>query len=234
MTRRLALIFWIIQCAGFACAADESVVSRISSNQEPKTSSPLSANQLYAIRGISRNVLAAKKSGAEDGADAAQLASLRASLDALIAADLDPGNRTPITVQGQESGEQRSVREKVASLRMAARADAGAMAAQLRRRGEIKAAHARSQPEQDTRSAGLPIGEQRAHLFERWAKKLDAALAEDNAHRATELRALREQLRATHGSVNETPLSYGTPTLQAMPAGFVPQKHDGVGQEVGR
>lgn len=187
----------------------------------------LTPAQLTAIRGISRNVLAAKKSGAEDGADGAQLASLRASLDQLIAADLDPKNRAPITVQSHESGEQRKAREKVMNLREAARTDARAVAAQLRDRGELKAAHARSQPEQDTRSAGLPIGAQRARLFERWAQKLDAALADDNADRATELAALREQLRATHGSLNDAPITHGTPTLQAMPAGFVPPKNNG-------
>lgn len=198
------------------------------SEAAPRTLSPA---QLGAIRGISRNVLAAKKSGSEDSADAAQLASLRASLDALIAADLDPRNRTPITVQGQESGEQRSVREKVARLRESARADARAVAAQLRSRGELKAAHARSQPGQDTRSAGLPIGEQRARLFERWAQKLDAALAEGNEDRTAQLRELRDQLHATKGSVNEAPLTHRTPTLQAMPAGFVPPKNDGAAKE---
>jgi hypothetical protein len=191
----------------------------------------LSPAQLTVIRGIGRNVLAAKKSGQEDSADAAQLASLRASLDQLIAADLDPRNRTPITVQGQESGEQRKAREKIANLRESTRADARALAAQLRRRGELKAARARSQPEQDTRSAGLPIGEQRARLFERWAQKLDAALAEGNEDRVGQLRELRDQLRATKGSINDAPLAHRTPTLQAMPAGFVPPKNDGAAKK---
>jgi len=194
----------------------------------------LTPAQLCAIRGISRNVLAAKKSGAEDSADAAQLASLRASLDQLIAADLDPKNRAPITVQGHESGEQRKMREKVASLRESARADARALAAQLRQRGELKAAHARSTPEADTHSAGLPIGEQRTRLFERWAQKLDAALAEGNEDRAGQLRELRYQLRATKGSVNEAPLAHGTPTLQAMPAGYVQPKNDSAAKQQGR
>ncbi len=187
----------------------------------------LTPAQLAAIRGISRSVLAAKKSSAEDGADAAQLTRLRGSLDQLIAADLDPKNRAPITVQGQESGEQRKTRERVASLRDSARSDARAAAAQLRQRSEIKAAKARGTPEEDTRSAGLPIGAQRARLFERWAQKLDLALTDDNADRTTELRVLREQLRVTHGSLSDAPITHGTPTLQAMPAGFVPPKNTG-------
>lgn len=191
----------------------------------------LSPTQLAAIRGISRNVLAAKKSGSDDGADAAQLASLRASVDQLMAVDLDPKNRAPITVQGQESGEQGRTREKVAKLREVARSNAAAMASQLRRRGELNVAHLRSQPEQDTRSAGMPIGEQRARLFERWAQKLDAALADDGANRAAELRTLREQLRVTRGGLSNVPLTHDTPTLQAMPAGFVPPHYNAAVKE---
>jgi hypothetical protein len=187
----------------------------------------LNAAQLTAIRGIGRYVLAAKKSGSEDGADAAQLARLRASLDQLIAADHDLGNRAPITVQGQEASEQRKAREKVVSLRESARTDARVLASQLRQQGELKIAHVRSQPEQGSHSAGLPISEQRARLFERWAQKLDGALAEGNEGRIGQLRELREQLRTTQSSVNEAPLAHGTPTLQAMPAGFVPPKNDG-------
>jgi hypothetical protein len=187
----------------------------------------LSPAQLIAIRGISRNVLTAKKSGTEDAADAAQLTSLRASLDQVIAANIDPKNREPITLQGQESSAQRNAREKIVGLRESARSDARTIASQLRSRGEFKAAQARGQSEQSTRSAGLPIGEQRARLFERWAQKLDTALADDNADRADQLRALREQLRATDGRLSDAPITHGTPTLQAMPVGFVPPKNNG-------
>lgn len=211
-----------------AQAAERAPQASAAATSEARALNPA---QLTAIRGISRNVLAAKKSGVEDSADTAQLVSLRASLDALIAADLDPRNHTPITVQGQESGEQRRAREKIANLRESVRADARALAAQLRQRGEVKAAHARSTPEADTRSAGLPIGEQRARLFERWASKLDAVLAEGNEDRVGQLRELRDQLRASKGSVNDAPLAHGTPTLQAMPAGYVPAKNDGTAKE---
>ncbi len=205
-------------------AAERAGQTSAAAASEARTLTPA---QLTAIRGISRNVLTAKKSGAQDGSDAAQLANLRASLDQLIAADLDPSNRDLITVQGQDSGEQPKTREKTASLRDVARAGARAVAEQLRQRGELKAARARGMPEEDTHSAGLPIGEQRARLFERWAQQLDAAQAEGNVDRTTELHALREQLRATHGSLRDAPATHGTPTLQAMPAGFVPPKNNG-------
>ncbi len=183
--------------------------------------------QIAAIRGISRNVLAAKKSGAENGDDAAQLASLRSSVDALIAADLDAARDTPITVQGQESNEQRKVREKVVSLRQAARTEASGLVTQLRQRSERKKAVSQDSPEADAHSAGLPVGEQRARMFEQWAQKLDAALADGNDRRTVQLRELREQLQAKQSGVVEAPYPRGTPTLQAMPADYVPAKSGG-------
>src|SRR5258707_702313 len=99
----------------------------------------LSPAQLSAIRSIGRNVLTAKKTGGRDSEDVAQLASLRASVNALIAADIQP---VPITVAGEESRDQRSQRDKVARLREAARGDARALVAQLRSRSELKAARA--------------------------------------------------------------------------------------------
>jgi hypothetical protein len=191
---------------------------------------PLSPAQLNGIRCISRNVLAAKHSGTEEGSDAAQLASLRASLDQLIAADLDAGNRASITLQGQESAEQRRTIDRVTRLRDTARADARAMAAQLRERSEIQTARVRVAPEDQTRSNGLPIGEQRARMFERWANKLDAALSDGNPERAEQLQTLREQLSASQGRLSEAPLNRDTPTLQAVPAGFVPPGDGGSGK----
>lgn len=185
----------------------------------------LNPAQINAIRAVGRGVLAAKRSGTEDGTDTAQLASLRASLDQLIAADLDPKNQGPISVQGQETGEQSRLREKITNRRETARSDARALAAQLRSHSDLKAARARTTPEEDTRSAGLPIGDQRAQLFARWSQKLDAALADDNPDRVEQLRTLREQLRPTRGGLVEAPLTHGTPTLQAMPADYVPPKN---------
>lgn len=185
---------------------------------------PLSAQQLATIRVVGRNVLAAKKTGTEDAEDTAQLTRLRTSLDALIAADLDPTNRTAISIQGQESNEQGKARAAADRPREMARANGLAVAAQLRQKGEVKTALSRTQPERVTLSSGLPIGVQRAQLFERWANQLDAALAEGNEHRTAQLRELRVQLRANKGGLTEAPRTHGTPTLQAMPAGYVPPK----------
>lgn len=196
---------------------------------------PLNVNQLSAIRSVGHHVLAAKRSGTEDGGDAEQLTRLRASLDALIAADLDPKNRTAISVQGQESSEQGKARAAVDRLRESARADGLAVAAQLRQRGEVKTALSRTQPERATLSSGLPIGAQRAQLFERWASQLEAALVEGNEERTGKLRELRAQLQSTKGGLAEVPRTHGTPTLQAMPAGYVspklPMPGDGAAKE---
>ncbi len=182
----------------------------------------LAPAQINAIRAIGRSVLAAKKSGTDDPADAAQLARLRASLDRLIAVDLDPRNRLPITLQGEESTAQRKAHTAVAELRATARSDAQALAAQLRERASLMASRARTDAATDTTSAGFPMGEQRARLFERWAQQLDAALVDDNPERVGQLRELRGQLQASQGGLTNAPLAHGTPTLQAMPAGYVP------------
>ncbi|MEI7464955.1 MAG: hypothetical protein WCJ87_06390 [Burkholderiales bacterium] len=222
-------------CAHVVHAAErEGAAQRVAGPENRPDTRPLSPAQLNGIRVISRNVLAAKKSGAEDGADASQLAILRESLDQLITADLDSGSRAPITLQGQDSADQRQNIDRITRLRDNARADATAVAAQLRERAEVSAARVRALPDDATRSGGLPVGEQRARLFERWAQKLDAALADGNPDRAVELRALREQLRATRGRLSGAPLSRDTPTLQAMPSGLVPPGDDSAGKGQGR
>jgi hypothetical protein len=181
----------------------------------------LNPAQLAAIRAVGRNVLAAKASGVENASDVdvGQLARLRSTLDALIGAELDPNNRTPITLQGQESGEQRASRERVAALHESARADARALSAQLRSRSERETAGAQAASGEGARSAGLPIGAQRARLFQHWSAELDAALAEDGAGRIAHLQELRDRLRAARSGVSQTAAAPATPTLQAMPAG---------------
>jgi hypothetical protein len=216
----MATLTVLMSLSMLSAQAAESASSTVKGNEaEARTLSP---TQLTAIRAVGRNVLVAKKSGSDDPADAEQLARLRGTLDALIAVDQDPNNRIPITAQGRESNQQRMKREHIAALRESARADARALATQLRQRGEIKAARAQTTPDKDTHSAGLPIGAQRARLFERWSAKLDAALIQDSAERLAQLRELRDQLRPAQSSISEPRIVPDTPTLQAMPAGYVP------------
>lgn len=181
--------------------------------------------QVEAIRVIGHNVLSAKKSSIDDPNDAEQLAQLRAAVDRLIAVDLDPSNRMPITVMGEGTQEQRAARLRITKRRETAQADARALAGQLRGRRGILASRAQSNPQADITSAGFPVGEQRAWLFKGWVQKLDAVLDNDTPDRAAKLRELHSQLQATMGGLTDTPLSHGTPTLQAMPSGFVPPKN---------
>lgn len=180
---------------------------------DPETSvRELAPAQLAAIRAIGRNVLTAKKSAVDDPADAEQLGRLRAVVNALAAAELETDKSAVITPQGGES----PARALATDRRDAARADARALAAQLRERGGILASRAQA-GESGTTSAGLPVAAQRAQLFERLAQKLDAALAEAGPERTARLMELRDQLDASKGRLREgRPL--GTPTLQAMPS----------------
>ncbi|MDP2787522.1 MAG: hypothetical protein Q8O79_05550 [Pseudomonadota bacterium] len=178
----------------------------------------LAPAQLAAIRAIGRNVLAAKKSGADDPADAEQLVQLRASLDRLIAADLNPGNRIPITLLGQENAAQRTAAQTVAKRREAAHSDARALSGQFKQRAEFMVSRAQVDPQADTTSAGFAIGAQRAQLYERWAQKLDEALADDSPSRVGKLAELRDRLQAAKGGLTEAPLRHDSPTLQATPS----------------
>lgn len=199
--------------------ADERVASQSSAAGEEVAQRPLTPAQVNAIRFVARGVLAAKKVGQEDASDFDQLNRLRSMLDRLIAMDMGPQNPVLLAVQGQESSEQRDMREKNDKLRETIRSDARALAVHLRSHAELKASRASS--EDETRSAGMPVGEQRARLFERLSQKLEAALADDAMDQGGQLIALREQLHSTK-SLSDLPLTHGTPTLQAMPAGYVP------------
>ena len=175
----------------------------------------LAPAQLAAIRAIGRTVLAAKKSATDDPADAEQLGRLRAAVDALAAVELETGDRAAITLQGGGSARSQA-HTRAAERRDAARADARALAGQLRERGGILASRAQA-GESGTTSAGLPVTGQRAQLFERLSSKLDAALSEAGPERAAKLLELRAQLDPRAGRLGEgRPL--GTPTLQAVPS----------------
>ena len=195
---------------------------------------PLAPAEINAIRVMGRNVLAAKKKGnsdAEESADAEQLARMRASLDQLIAVDFIQ-NSSPITLQGQENAEQTQSRAALAEQRATARVNAHATVDEMRSRGVLMAARAQASLQADTSSdgsAGFPMRKQRAELFERLAQKIDAAMTDDSPEGRNRIRELRRQLDATsstrvgrNGMSDALPI--GTPTLQAMPAGFVPPK----------
>lgn len=207
MSRKMQFLASIACAAAFAAQAQQAA---------PPASLGLAPAQIEAVRAISRHVLAAKKSTLEDPSGADQLAQLRASVDQLIAVELDPDNRPPITVLGEELPAQTTARAAIQSRRASARADARALAAKLRASVSVS-----PQAMVIPASAGLPVAEQRARLFERWSQQLDSAVADSTTDRLPRLLALRRQLRPTKGTLADAPLAHGTPTLQAMPAGYV-------------
>lgn len=178
----------------------------------------LAPAQVTAIRAISRNVLAAKKSVVDDPADAEQLGKLRAAVDTLIASEPDAKMQAPITAQGEGASVQSPAHAAALDLRETARTDVRALAGQLRQRAGLTASRVQLGGVSETKSAGLPIGSQRAQLFERAAQKLDAALAANDLDRVAQLHALRDQLQAGPGRLVDAPLTRGTPTFQAMPS----------------
>lgn len=187
----------------------------------------LSPAQINAIRAMGRNVLAAKKTADKDNDDAIEeLSRLRASLDQFIAVNIDPQNRSPITVQGQEeSAEELHSRETISGQRKAAHSKALELTGQFREHAALLSSQKQKKTEKNDTSAGFPLGSQRALIFERLAQKLETALDKDNPDQFGQLRQLQDQLRSTQGGLSEAPLNHGTPTLQSMPAGFVPPEN---------
>ena len=185
----------------------------------PMAARTLSPGKLDAIRVFGRNVLSAKKSGEDDPADAKQLAQLRATVDQLMAVETPIGGPAAITIEEQGTRPRSQAGTAATPGRKAARRKARDMAGKLRYRANAmissgKAATVRS----GARSAGLPMGEQRGRLFERWADQLDAAVDDNNPQREASLRELKNALQSAERRGIEAPRTWGTPTLQAMPA----------------
>jgi hypothetical protein len=177
----------------------------------------LSSESLESIRGVSRQILAAKKSGSTDLSDVSQLNSFRAILDKLIAAELGSKSRRPNREKGQSIAHQLQSRERVAELRKAARADARALVNQSRNRNEINTSRVRNSTQNEASPDETAITEQRIQLFDRWATKLDSALADDSHKRLATLLSLRRQLsRNSQNSASDPSVLTPTPTLRAV------------------
>jgi hypothetical protein len=207
-----------------ANAADHVVSPNGSDNLISNNSglSALSPAQITAIRSVGRNVLTAKNSQEKSEVDTEMLEKLRSNISQLIAIELAPENRAPITVQNQkENAAEHPSRTAFLEQRKVAHANARKLVGQIKDHAGSMIAHATESPKKDEMSAGFPIGTQRSELLERLAKKLETALAEGNPDSLSQLHQLQNQLNTTQRGLSDVPLAHGTPTLQAMPAGFV-------------
>lgn len=205
-----------------AYAADRVMPQDNRAIQHESAMRELSPVQINAIRLVGRHILTAKKSGQEDATDNAELLNLRAKVDDLIATDIQLNVQQSITPQGQQNNEPRSLGKRNLATRDNALTSARTLSNKMRSHATSRMALADQADELSSKSAGLPIGKQRAEMFGKWADKLDAALADDGSGRLTKLQALRTQLQSTDGKISAAPTNRGTPTLQAMPSGFVP------------
>lgn len=212
MLHRLGFVVAVVLVTPFCVHAQSSTAP--GAGATPMRS--LAPAQLSAIRAIGRNVLAAKKSATDDPADMEQLSQLRASVNTLVAAELDAGNRASVTAQNGEAPVLPQAM-RAAERRDTARTDARARAEQVRRHGDLLASRALAGVDPGTTSAGLPVAGQRAQLFERLAQKLDAALADGATDRMAKLIELQSQLASGKARLHEAP-PLATPTLQAMPS----------------
>lgn len=183
----------------------------------------LSPVQMNVIRSVGRHILTAKRHSQEGVADNEQLAILREGVDRLISAEGSLSAQSVITLNAQDKNEQVATRNQNKLSRDTALNQAKQIGQQLRSHHQFAKKMLEDQPTAEhTLSAGLPIGKQRAEMFEKWADKLDAALADDEGERLTKLQMLKAQLQSADANQLIAPIEHGAPTLQAMPSDFVP------------
>ena len=165
----------------------------------PPSRTLISPVQLSVIRGISRNVLAAKKNRTANNEDAEQLTELRTELDALIAAELEAENykashREPqgeaiARLENIETSAQGAILPRMAAMHAAGRD----LVSKLSRRVKRKNNFLLRRPDSDSTGSenllnGFPLTEQRTHLFDRWGKSQVAALAAKDGDRGAQLK----------------------------------------------
>lgn len=234
--------YWILVAAmattGSGCVLTDAVAQVAKNDGNPAATSPasppsrtlISPVQLSVIRGISRNVLAAKKNRTANNEDVVQLAELRTELDALIAAELEaedhkttpvePNSGASVRRENMDASAQGPIPPRMAAMHAAGRD----LASKLNRRAKRKNQFHLSRPDSDLTGNekllnGFPLTEQRTHLFDRWGKSLDAALAAEDADRVVQLQNLRNSLNAVkEAAYMATPID-DTPTFRTMRRG---------------
>jgi len=188
----------------------------------------LSPVQMNVIRSVGRHILTAKRHSQDGLADNEQLAILREGIDRLISAEGSLSAQSVITSQVHGNNEQLTTRTQNKLSRDMALNQAKQLSQQLRSHHQLAKTMLEEQPTAEkTLSAGLPIGKQRAEMFEKWADKLDAALADDEGERLTKLQMLKAQIQSADANKLIAPIEHGAPTLQAMPSDFVPNASPG-------
>lgn len=210
---RISMIFFLLAAA--LAQADPS--TGLASPAETAAGRPIAPAKLEIIRGIGRNILLAKKPLTESSVDTDQVGQLRAAVDKLIALQPPLAGTVAIRLQGQGGTPSTAQPQDNGGALASARTEALELAGRIHPRGNAAPSQSQGLGRAERYSAGLPVGSQRAKLFERWAGQLDAALAEDGVGRTARLLALRDRLQAHTSQVADAAPRPGTPTLQAMP-----------------
>lgn len=177
----------------------------------------LPTQKLDAIRLIGRNVLLAKRSWEDEAVDKAQVAQLRSTVDQLIATETQTFQTNSIELEKKGTAVSSIHQASDETKRKAARNHAWTMVAKLREGGSLLHSKTKAPAKIEVYSGGLPVGQQRGRLFEKWADKLEATLDDNNPQRLAQLKDLRERLKPEKHGIVEAPLIHETPTFQAIP-----------------
>ncbi len=213
------VILLIIPLLASNAYAEERNLSQ-DANPNLTTSRALSPVQINAIRTIGRHILVAKKSRSDDNTDQAELDNLRATLDQQMTADLNTASQ--FTPQAQENTDGRKLRTQDLGQRNTMIIQTKSLAQRLHTFSASRMSEDNQSETTSIKSAGLPIGKQRAEMFQKWARQLDEALTEVGANRLAKLQALRAQLESSDKQITEAHSHNYPPTIQAMPFDYVP------------
>ncbi|MDP2787117.1 MAG: hypothetical protein Q8O79_03455 [Pseudomonadota bacterium] len=199
---------------------------------------PLSPEQLRAIRGISRNVVAAHNSQTEAGGDEKQLESLRKDIDALIRAESEETRENPeiqaqaAQVDGKPAGATPQGAE-LANTPQTPQINAGRHAPSARVRGERakarewagklrgRADSMAQVNESDTAKPVAAIQARRAKLFREWSDTLETSTDATKPDRIAKLEQLRDLMKLSRIAPSEQHYHNDTPTMMAVQANDV-------------
>jgi hypothetical protein len=206
----------IFLCLFYIAFTVQSEPSFADSTAKDPISHGLPPEKLEAIRLIGSNVLLAKNTAPIDTVNKEQFLLLKATVDKLIAIEIQPAQAGKIHLNNKVSLPSVAQPSTNEAERAAGRTHALDIVARLRQDAEHLQSQGKHAAKQEVYSAGFPVGEQHGRLFDHWADTLEATLDNNNPNRVSQLIALRDQLKTENPGIVAAPVTSQTQTLQAM------------------
>jgi hypothetical protein len=205
----LCLLYIVFTVQAAPIFADSTAKNSISHGLPPE--------KLEAIQLIGRYVLQAKNTAQDDTVNKEQFLLLKATVDKLIAVEIQPAQAGKIHLNNNASSPSVAQPNTNDAEKTSARTHAWDVVTRLRQDAGHLQRQGKHAPKQEVYSAGFPVGEQHGRLFDHWADTLGATLDNNNPNRISQLIALQNQLKIGNPDIVAVPITRQTPTIQAMP-----------------